>query len=238
MSATTGRWVRAGDLRAFLGSSDVRYVCLGQTELIRRIHVAVRDTAWGTVPLEGAQVRIGHPRSGFSLAFGGRYRGSGIDLDLGCRVTGTADGRIEFAMDGRANSDSAYNRIGICVLLPSDLAGRPITAGSRSEATPGRLPFTVGPQLIEGGRIQALLPPFTELEVDVAKGIGLRLEFTGDEFEIEDQRNWADASFKIYSTPLARGFPFRLGAGERIRQSVVLLAPTGRVQAPLIRAQA
>ncbi|MGZ8758359.1 MAG: hypothetical protein ACXWXC_10495, partial [Aeromicrobium sp.] len=48
------------------------------------------------------------------------------------------------------------------------------------------------------------------------------LGFTGDELEIEDQRNWADASFKIYSTPLARGFPHRLEAGERLRQSVTV----------------
>jgi len=28
---------------------------------------------------------------------------------------------------------------------------------------------------------------------------------------MEDQRNWTDASFKTYSTPLALGFPHRSG---------------------------
>src|SRR5262249_61927265 len=40
------------------------------------------------------------------------------------------------------------------------------------------------------------------------------------EFETEDQRNWTDASFKTYSTPLALGFPHRAEPGRRMRQVV------------------
>jgi hypothetical protein len=41
-------------------------------------------------------------------------------------------------------------------------------------------------------------------------------------FEMEDQRNWTDASFKTYSTPLELPFPVEVAAGERIFQRVVL----------------
>ena len=36
--------------------------------------------------------------------------------------------------------------------------------------------------------------------------------FDGDIFEMEDQRNWTDASYKIYSTPLRLPFPCRCAA--------------------------
>ena len=45
---------------------------------------------------------------------------------------------------------------------------------------------------------------------------GLRAE-AGDVFEIEDQRNWTDGSFKTYSTPLSLPFPVPVEAWTRMR---------------------
>ena len=44
----------------------------------------------------------------------------------------------------------------------------------------------------------------------------------GDLFEIEDQRNWTDASFKTYCTPLAVPFPRRIESGQRVCQRVAV----------------
>ncbi|HEX8488557.1 MAG TPA: hypothetical protein VF642_08445, partial [Propionibacteriaceae bacterium] len=44
----------------------------------------------------------------------------------------------------------------------------------------------------------------------------------GDVFETEDQRNWTDASFKTYSTPLDLPFPVDVRVGEQVRQSARL----------------
>ena len=48
------------------------------------------------------------------------------------------------------------------------------------------------------------------------------LAFTGDVFESEDQRNWGDASYKTYCTPLSLPFPVTITRGDKIRQSVTL----------------
>jgi hypothetical protein len=48
------------------------------------------------------------------------------------------------------------------------------------------------------------------------------LHFEGDIFEMEDQRNWTDASFKTYSTPLERPFPAEIKEGDTISQRVIL----------------
>ena len=43
--------------------------------------------------------------------------------------------------------------------------------------------------------------------------------FVGEVFEIEDQRNWTDASYKTYCRPLARPFPYRIEPGETVEQT-------------------
>ena len=44
----------------------------------------------------------------------------------------------------------------------------------------------------------------------------------GDAYEMEDQRNWTDASYKTYIRPLAKPRPYTVRGGEAIRQSVSL----------------
>ena len=42
----------------------------------------------------------------------------------------------------------------------------------------------------------------------------------GDTFEMEDHRNWTDASFKTYVRPLALPWPYTPPAGQAVSQSV------------------
>ncbi len=48
------------------------------------------------------------------------------------------------------------------------------------------------------------------------------IRFEGDLFEMEDQRNWTDASFKTYSTPLRIPYPVEVTPGQEIRQAVTI----------------
>ena len=48
------------------------------------------------------------------------------------------------------------------------------------------------------------------------------MRFAGDVFEMEDQRNWSDASFKTYSRPLSLPYPYTVDAGERVRQEITI----------------
>ena len=47
-------------------------------------------------------------------------------------------------------------------------------------------------------------------------GVKVDLGFAGDIFEMEDQRNWTDASFKTYCRPLSLPRPYRIKAGEEV----------------------
>src|SRR5262249_10169814 len=72
------------------------------------------------------------------------------------------------------------------------------------------------------GTLWPLFPSYDRLELELADGLLARFEFEGDLFEMEDQRNWTDASFKTYSTPITLGWPHRAQAGQEIRQRVRL----------------
>jgi hypothetical protein len=128
-------------------------------------------------------------------------------------------------MDGQAERELLYNRIGFCVLHPwRECAGRPFRGVTPDGPVSGVLPRLVAPQRFEDGVYVPLFPSVSRLEVDVTDSSVAVCEFEGDLFETEDQRNWTDASFKTYCTPLALGFPHRLNAGERKAQTVKVYA--------------
>ncbi|MEP7293893.1 MAG: hypothetical protein ABI835_19045, partial [Chloroflexota bacterium] len=55
---------------------------------------------------------------------------------------------------------------------------------------------------------------------EVTRALKAEVHFFGDVFEMEDQRNWTDASYKTYSTPLDLPFPVEIAAGTQVQQSV------------------
>jgi hypothetical protein len=217
--------VRAGPLRLELEGADVRYVRFGGLELVRRIYAAVRDDAWGTVPYERRLIELDRGRDRFRARFA-CSAGDGVEMEWKIDVEGTAGGDLRYRMDARAGSAFAYNRIGICVLHPPA-----VTAGQSYRATgsEGRMPLLIGPQPVENEIAVALFEPFRELEIGLPPDGLLQFAFSGDEFEMEDQRNWTDASFKTYSTPLARGVPHRASPGQRFEQAVAMsfVPPSG-----------
>jgi hypothetical protein len=79
-------------------------------------------------------------------------------------------------------------------------------------------------------------PPAVEIRAirhEVAPGLTAEVRMEGDTFEMEDQRNWTDASFKTYCTPLAWPAPVTLARGTRIWQRVTLRLDGSVPPAPL-----
>ena len=101
-------------------------------------------------------------------------------------------------------------------------AGRPYRGETPDGPIAGELPSLIGAQRIEGGQIFALFPAVESLTIDLDGGLAARFDFEGDLFEMEDQRNWTDGSFKTYSTPLALPWPKDAAPGQAIRQRVTI----------------
>ncbi|NBX47320.1 MAG: hypothetical protein EBT22_09070, partial [Chloroflexi bacterium] len=112
-------------------------------------------------------------------------------------VTVDPAGTLEADLRLVAHRDFATNRSGFVVLHPIDgIAGSPLTvrhSDGHTEAT--HFPETISPSQ----------PVFdiSGLAHEVG-GVQVDLSFEGEVFEMEDQRNWIDASYKTYCRPIAR----------------------------------
>jgi D-apionolactonase len=218
------RDLRAGSITAVLDGIDLRYIRVGRVEIARRIYVGVRDLEWGTLPPAVERLDIAEDGDGFRVSFLARHAdASGIDFLWHGEVQATIANELTYTMDGRAQVPFEYNRIGLCVLHADDVtAGQRFEAKTETGVTRGRFPELVAAQQFIGGTFPGIFPPFTELRIELPGGGDAHFRFEGDVFEMEDQRNWTDASFKTYSTPGALGFPLRLNRDETRRQSVTI----------------
>ena len=219
--------LHAGRVRALLDGIDLRYIGVGRTELVRRIYVAVRDRNWNTIPGKVSDLDVDARDDSFDVRFSVRHRAEDMAFAWQGAISGAADGRITYSLDGMAERDLQYNRIGICVHHPwRETAGAPFHARTPEGEIEGTFPDLIGPQQVVDGKIYALFPAYDRLDVSVPGGGSLELRFEGDLWETEDHRNWTDANFKTYSTPLSLGVPHDLARGERLAQRVTI-APRG-----------
>ena len=198
---TERRFLRAGPLTVMYEAGELRSIRVGEQELILRVFVAVRDQNWTTVPLQLSNVQIEEGQEDFHITFDAAHRQNDIAFSWQGTIRGTSQGTITFAMKGQAETTFLRNRIGICILHPMlECAGR----ACRVEQGDGTIIDGHFPELI------APYQPFTNIRVisyEVIHGTRVEIRLLGDLFEMEDQRNWTDASFKTYSTPLSLPFP-------------------------------
>jgi hypothetical protein len=214
--------LRAGDLTMVVDvkSGFLRHIRLRESEVVRGIYAAVRDQNWQTVPTVISKLIIKTSKNSFHLAFDATCRQGKIDFRWKGKISGTSQGKVTFSFDGEAHSTFERNRIGICVLHPlKECRG----ARARVVQTNGakrsiRFSERIDPQI----RGKPRFGDMRSLAWEVSPRVWAELHFVGDAFEMEDQRNWSDASFKTYCTPLALPFPVRILPGTRVRQRVTL----------------
>jgi D-apionolactonase len=217
--------LKTGNLELIFQDGDLRYIQLEGVELIRRVYMAVRDVNWNTIPGVMTDLVIHSNEDNFSVSYVSTHQTSNLAFSWQASIIGAREGKIECILDGMANIDFRYCRIGFCVLHPiRECAGRPFQAKTQEGLISGSLPILVGPQLIEGEFETPLFPAFSDLSINMDDGLNIHTNFEGDLFEIEDQRNWTDGSFKTYSTPISLGYPHDIRAGQKIQQKVTIWA--------------
>lgn len=200
----------------------LRYIRVGHQEVLRGIYAAVRDRNWGTVPPRLSNLKLEKGEQDFRLTFDVLCKQREIDFFWQGSIAGDSGGSVTFAMRGVARSTFLRNRIGLCVLHPILCAGVPCTV-EKVDGTviAGKFPKSISPH-----------QPFREMRAithEVTPKLRAEVRMEGDSFEMEDQRNWTDASYKTYCTPLRIPYPVEVPEGTLIEQSVTL---TLRGEAP------
>jgi hypothetical protein len=212
--------LRAGPLTAEFEPQGafLRWVRVAGREVVRGVYAAVRDGNWNTVEPVVRDLAVDVAADRFTISFTADCRAAGIDFSWEGRLDGDPAGRITYRFLGTADRAFASNRIGFCVLHPlAGVAGRPCrVAHVDGSVECGTFPGHV-----------AAWQPFRDIRaITFAPGPDLEVtvRMSGDTFEMEDQRNWTDASFKTYCRPLSLPFPFAVNAGDRIDQTVEIQA--------------
>ncbi|WP_434620886.1 hypothetical protein [Tabrizicola sp. M-4] len=198
-----------GTLSALVQDGGLRAVTFAGVELLRGLTYPVRNPDWGThlIRTTAETTTAQGYRHDFTETdglFTGTFTAT---LDTPNRLTATVT--LTFTRAARVN------RAGFTLLHPIlGTAGEPL----RLHHPDGGETLTTFPALISPAQPARNI---AGLSHSVA-GIGVTLTLTGDTFEMEDQRNWSDASFKTYCRPLALPFPYPVAAGETLTQTVIL----------------
>jgi hypothetical protein len=137
-------------------------------------------------------------------------------LDYQATISGNAQGNLAFEVLAQPLTPFRTARCGFAVLHPIEgVAGQPAVV----EHVDGSQEQTNFPDLIMPTQ------PFKDIRAiqhQVTPFITARCCMNGDVFEMEDQRNWSDASYKTYVRPLALPWPYVMEEGVENRQSVEL----------------
>jgi hypothetical protein len=217
----------AGDSQTVLraGPLTLEYQCgaLGRVLwngrlILLSVYGAVRDRDWVAVPARITEVdRLVEPES-FRVVFDAVHVHNDVHFAWRGLIVGSAEGSITFDFDGGARTAFLRNRIGLCLLHPAECAGASCRVehvdGTASEAALPDLPAPRQP-----------VPPFTNMRAmsHVFGDLGrVYFRFEGEAFELEDHRNWTDASFKTFSTPIDLPAPVTIPAGTRVQQRVTV----------------
>ncbi|OII05460.1 hypothetical protein [Curtobacterium sp. MCBA15_008] len=219
--------VAVGPWRFVLRGTEIADVTHRGVPILRAIRFVTRDHDWrtadDTVLRRSLEVRDDVPSAHVRIEATSGYDGVTVlryALDL------SIDGGT-VAVDASATTTAPFrrNRIGLVVLHTPTLAGTPFTVRHAfAPPTEQVFPTWIAPH-----------QPATDVVgyAWTVDGIDAELHLSGDCFEMEDQRNWTDASFKTYSTPLSEPFPVPLDAGTAIHQSVALqCGPAGAFPPP------
>lgn len=220
MTRDEARNYRVGDLSFDLDNGVVRYLCWKDVELLRAISFTVRDTAWATYEQTPGDFEVTLTDDRVRITYSAVINGEEGDFTYHAQLTAQSDGTLVYQTRGSTKGGLLTNRCGLAVLHCIDgIAGQQVnvehTDGSKAKVL---VATSISPH-------QPVLD-IRSLSYTPLPGLTLGLRFEGDAFEMEDQRNWSDASLKTYVRPLSRGYPYRILPGEEVFQRVTI-AVTG-----------
>lgn len=211
-----------GHLRADLTGGNLGAITFQGVEILRGISWLVRDENWGTCEARVSKITQNRSKDRLRLTYTVTAQKGQAKLSWTALIELSPRALI-FTITAKPDRDFSTNRTGFVVLHPiANVAGKSLTVTH----TDGRIERARFPKLISPGQ------PFFKiaaLEHAPAAGLKARVVMEGNGFEMEDQRNWGDASFKTYVCSLLDPWPYVLKAGETFSQ-IIRLALTGQAR--------
>ena len=195
------RSVSAGPLSLLYSSEGIRRIAWHGTELVRALAWPIRDENWGTYPAEVLEEAI-EDSDGCRIDLTFSVGDGRLICELQIQASGNGELEADLTMTPKGGA-FATNRAGFTVLHP--IRG---VAGAELKVThpDGADEQTAFPELIRPDQPVKDIAGLT-YGID---GRSVDIVFDGETFEMEDQRNWSDASFKTYCVPLVHPFTYEI----------------------------
>src|SRR5215831_7011611 len=210
------RELRAGPISAVFNSGTLRYIRYHGEEVLRGIAYIVRDKDWGTYAPAIENLKIRQGKHGFVIAYEVTCRDKDQAIRYSAEIEAKSDGILKFSAEGTPLSDFLTNRTGFVVLHPlAGTVGRPV----KVVHTNGRNENRKFPKFISPG--QPILE-IRSLKHEPFPGVVVMVLMEGNKFEMEDHRNWMDASYKTYVCSLLDPWPYTLEKDKSFSQSITL----------------
>jgi hypothetical protein len=213
---------KAGRLRCDFAAGAVRRLWWDEIEVLRGIAYLVRDRDWGTAPAAVHDLTVNAQPDRFEINFGLVVTLAGATLTAHARINGRDDGTFQFDVTAAASDEFWSSRCGFVLLHPAECAGRALSVAHGN----GQHEETEFPRLINPGQPVFDIRGLTwSASQSVSVQCRLRADLPGRtdaEFEMEDQRNWTDASFKTYVGSLLNPWPYLIEKGVSLTQRVEL----------------
>ncbi|MEU6606575.1 hypothetical protein ABZ922_16210 [Streptomyces shenzhenensis] len=217
--------VRIGDWTFALRRDSLSDLRWRQRPVLHAVRFVARDRDWRTARLVAVRTDAdltGERGFHVHLTYASHRPDEVAEIEVDLSVTCRNDSELVVSANALVRRDFLRNRLGLVVLHHIAEAGRPLEVHHPDgSVTRTRFPRDIVPHQ-PASDVRALTWESENLRVSTA--------FAGDVFEMEDQRNWTDASFKTYSTPLTEPFPVQLFQGARITHTVGV-----KVEEPVVR---
>lgn len=205
-----------GPLSFDLEAGKIRYIRFAGIEALRCIAFVVRGPGWESPAPVISDLTSAQNADGLSIRYRAFYETAGGRLEVAAAIDALRQGGIVFTAEAHALTDFTTARTSFCILHPIEaVAGKPLDLTHPDESVE-RVHF---PHHISAHQ------PFMNIRAlshEIGGGIRATVRMEGDIWEMEDQRNWTDASFKTYGRPRDLPWPYTIAKGDRVVQRAVL----------------
>jgi hypothetical protein len=206
--------VEHGDFTFDLARAAIRNVRYKNVQIIDLLYTAIRPWDWSTLDPDQHSEDVKVTGDLCVITIKDLFAGA---LDARTEITVSSDNKFTVAYELRGLAEYSVNRWGICFCLNSaDWMGSTV----QSLGTEYTLPAAISPQRVVDGITQGLFPASNAMHFLAPDNRSIKVNSTGKVLEAEDQRNWTDNTYKIYSGSLSEPRPFVASAGSVWSQSV------------------
>jgi len=211
---TPPQTVRVGDVTVTIDGADLRDIRWQGHEAIRRIYPVFQDRNWTNrlFSIGGTELTESDGAIEFTAHGTGSFDAEPLEWTVVARIT---DQAVSYRFHAHTRAPFWRNRLGMCVLHPMLAAGSAVVVEhTNGQTTNAHLPTQISAH-----------QPFVDMRSithELPGGSHARVRFDGEVFEMEDHRNWTDASFKTYCTPISLPFPVEVVPGQDIDQEILV----------------